>query len=337
MPQKFFLFLTLFFFSVFIQSCHTAQKASVPWQSETKNEPLKIVVISDLNASYGETTYPEDVPAVIALLDSIKPNLVLCAGDMVAGQKATLTEQNITDMWRSFKTTVLTPIEKQQIPFGFTVGNHDASPSFALDRRLARDFWQQNACATHLTFVDSTHYPFYYSFVENGVFFISWDAAGAQIPAAVYSWMQAQLKSITAKKARLRILLGHLPLYPIVESKNKPGEIVAASDSALRFFKVHKIDVYISGHQHAYFPAQKEGVRLFNAGAIGNGPRPILGHSAPAQKAYSIIQVPVHGARQFTHQTFVPITNTVIDIRSLPDSVVGFNGILKREDVRKRK
>ena len=143
--------------------------------------------------------------------------------------------------------------------------------------------------------------------------------------------MQTQLNSTTAKKARLRILLGHLPLYPIVESKNKQGEIVAAPDSALHFFKTHNIDVYISGHQHAYYPAQKEGIYLFNAGAIGNGPRPLMGHDAAAVKAYSILQIPVTGANKFRHQTFVPITNTLIDRRSLPDSVIGFNGVLKKQ------
>ena len=321
-------------FIVFINACKSVKgiNNSLTWSAETRDKPLKILVISDLNASYGETNYPADVPAVISELERIKPDLILCAGDMVAGQKASLTEENINAMWASFKNTVLHPIEKLHIPFGFTVGNHDASPSYTNDRKLANAFWQQQASATNLTFVDSTHFPFYYSFLKHNVFIISWDAAGSVVPAEVYSWMQTQLNSTTAKNARLRILLGHLPLYPIVESKNKPGEVNAASDSALQFFKSKGIDVYISGHQHAYYPAQKEGVFLFNAGAIGNGPRPILGHDSAAKKAYSIIQVPVKNAKGFSHQTFMPITNTLIHMGSLPDSVIGFNGVLKRQD-----
>lgn len=334
MPFKPFLFFLAFSFSILFSGCKPVATTvnNAAWENEKKDRVLKILVISDLNASYGDTEYPEDVSFIISQLDSIKPDIILCAGDMVAGQKATLTEQHINAMWASFKSTVLDPVKKLQIPFGFTVGNHDASPTFALDRRLANDFWQQNAGATNLTFVDSTHFPFYYSYMKSGVFFISWDAAAAQIPAKVYSWMQVQLNSAAAKKARLRILLGHLPLYPIVASKNKPGEVNAAPDSALHFFKEHQVDVYISGHQHAYFPAKKEGVRLFNAGAIGNGPRPIMGHTAPAIKAYSILYIPVKGAENFTHQTYVPITNTLIDRSTLPDSVIGFNGVLKRED-----
>lgn len=289
------------------------------------------MVISDLNASYGSTEYPEDVPYVISKLDSIKPDIILCAGDMVAGQKASLTEQNILDMWASFKNTVLDPIKTSKIPFGFTVGNHDASPTFALDRRLAKEFWQRNAAAVNLTFVDSTHFPFYFSYIKNGVFFISWDAAGSQIPAEVYTWMKAQLQSHSAQKARLRMLLGHLPLYPVVEAKNKRGEVNAAPDSALQLFKQYGIDVYISGHQHAFFPAQKEGIRLFNAGAIGNGPRTLMGHDSAAKKAFHIIEVPVKNASRFTHRTFIPITNTAIEVHTLPDSIRGFNGVLHKE------
>lgn len=313
-------------------SCKTSTNTNLPWQAETEAKPLKILLISDLNASYGETSYPAEVPYVISKLDSIKPDIILCAGDMVAGQKASLTEQNILAMWAGFKTTVLEPIKTSQIPFGFTVGNHDASPTYTLDRRLAKAFWTQNAAATNLTFVDSTHFPFYFSYIKNGVFFISWDAAAAQIPAEVYAWIKEQLQSATAQKARLRMLLGHLPLYPIVEAKNKRGEVNVAPDSALQFFKNYGIDVYISGHQHAYYPAKKEAIRLFNAGAIGNGPRPILGHHAPAQKAYSIIEIPLTNAKNFSHQTFDPVTNLLIDWRTLPDSVAGFNGVIYRQD-----
>lgn len=330
MKPCFYITTLLLSFSLLIAACKTAENKTA-LKAEAEAKPLKIVVISDLNASYGETTYPAEVPYVIAQLDSIKPDIVLCAGDMVAGQKASLTENNIKAMWAGFKSTVLDSIKTFKIPFGFTVGNHDASPTFAHDRRLAKEFWLQNAAAVNLTFVDSTHYPFYFSYIKNGVFFISWDAAGAQIPADVYTWMESQLQSSLAQKARLRILLGHLPLYPIVEAKNKRGEVNAAPDSALAFFTKHGIDVYISGHQHAFYPAKKESVNLFNAGAIGNGPRPILGHNTPAQKAYSILEIPVNGAKNFTHHTYDPITKSLIDWRLLPDSVKGFNGVIFRQ------
>src|SRR5690606_32236391 len=118
-----------------------------------KNRPLKICVISDLNSSYGSTTYSEDVKNVIGKLGSIRPDIILCAGDMVAGQKASLTEENINEMWAGFKSTVLNPTSELGIPFGFTVGNHDASPSYKLDRAISERFWKENVNAAGLTFV----------------------------------------------------------------------------------------------------------------------------------------------------------------------------------------
>lgn len=301
------------------------------WQAETKDKPLKILLISDLNAAYGSLTYSEDVPAVIGEIGRIKPDIILCGGDMVAGQKASLTEENIKEMWQSFKTTVFNPITNAKVPFGFTLGNHDASPNFLKDRNIAAEFWKREKQATNLTFVDAENYPFYFSYIKNNVFFMSWDAAGAKIKPELFEWMKVQTNLEVAKKARMRILLGHLPLYAIVAAKNKPGEVNSSPDSALAFFKNHQIDMYVSGHQHAYYPAEKNGVQLLNSGCIGDGPRPILGHSDLAKKAYTVIDIPVKKPMRFTQRSFIPLSNEEIKLNSLPDSVVGFNGVIRRK------
>jgi predicted MPP superfamily phosphohydrolase len=302
------------------------------WDDETKNKSLKILVISDLNAGYGATTYSPDVANTINKIAEIKPDLILCGGDMVAGQKASLTTQNIEAMWQSFNEIVLKPIAKLKIPFGFTLGNHDASPSFTKDRACAQRFWKDEVEATRLNFVDSTHYPFYFSYIKSNVFIMSWDATAAKIKPEAFNWMKQQLNGEVAKKARLRIVLGHLPLYAIVESKNKPGEVNANADSTLNFFAANHVDLYISGHQHAYFPAHKNGVQLLNLGCIGDGPRPILGTTTPAIKAFTILEIPVKRANGFSYKTWVPTSNLEITNKSLPDSVIGFNGMIKRRD-----
>lgn len=305
------------------------------WKAETKNKPLKILLISDLNGSYGSLTYSPDVTAVLNEIGKIKPDLILCGGDMVAGQKASLTEQNIVEMWQSFKKVVFDPIKKEKIPFGFTLGNHDASPNFLKDKAIATQFWKAEQEGTRLTFVDSTNYPFYFSYLKNNVFFISWDAAGAKIKPELYEWMKEQTNLPVAKNARMRILLGHLPLYGIVAAKNKPGEVNADPDGALTFFKTHGIDMYISGHQHAYYPATKDGIQLLNSGCIGDGPRPILGYSELGKKAYTIIEIPVKKPLSFTQRSFVPVTNEEINRSNLPDSVIGFNGVIHRIGLKK--
>ncbi|RYG32753.1 MAG: metallophosphoesterase [Chitinophagaceae bacterium] len=306
----------------------------MPDDEPVRQKPLKILVISDLNSAYGSVTYSPDVLKVISKIDSIKPDLILCGGDMVAGQKATLTADQTSDMWTAFKAQILDPIHRRGVPFGFTIGNHDGSPGFLQDRNLARQFWEGERTSTRLNFVDGSHYPFYYSFEQNGVFFISWDAAGAAIKADVYDWMQGQLQSASARKARMRIVLGHLPLYAIVADKNKPGEVNEDPARALRFFKEHDVDMYISGHQHAYFPATKEGVELFNAGAIGEGPRALLGDADGPIKTYSILQIPVRNPRRFTYTTVDPATGKSIVLSDLPLSISGFNGSIDRIPIR---
>ncbi|WP_199120111.1 metallophosphoesterase [Pedobacter sp. ASV28] len=305
------------------------------WQRPISFKPSKntftIAVISDLNSSYGSTVYHPDVYATLKELDSLKPDLILCGGDMVAGQKATLTTKNIQEMWSSFGKHILQPIQQMKIPFGFTVGNHDASPSYQQDRALAKTFWQTQQHNLGLNFIDQSNFPFYFSYKQNDIFFISWDAAGANVDDKVWEWMKKQLQSKMAKKAKLRVLLGHLPLYAIVASKNKPGEVLAEPQRTMDFFKEHHIDLYISGHQHAYYPAQKEGIRLLNTACIGEGPRALIGDTRPATRAYTLIEVPLKTAKNFTYKTFVPNQKQTIELSNLPDSIIGFNGVSKKD------
>ncbi|MEL7522266.1 MAG: metallophosphoesterase, partial [Cyanobacteria bacterium J06553_1] len=90
-------------------------------------QDFRIVVISDLNSQYGSTEYEPEVTQAISLIPQWQPDLVLCGGDMIAGQKTSLTKSEIESMWGAFDTQVAAPLRSQQIPFGFTIGNHDGS------------------------------------------------------------------------------------------------------------------------------------------------------------------------------------------------------------------
>ena len=295
---------------------------------------LKILIISDLNDSYGSVTYSQEVHEVIAKVGEINPDIILCGGDMVAGQNASLTPDQLHAMWAGFQESVLDPIYELQIPFGFTMGNHDASPSYNNDRAAASAFWLANKNRTNLSFVDDTHFPYYFSYIKNNVFFISWDASSAVIPEEVKVWMEQELSSPVAENAMGRIVLGHLPLYAIVESKNKTGEVLNDADETLGFLKSHQVDMYISGHQHAYYPASKEQVTLLHSGCLGGGPRQLLGHDGQAQKAYAIIEIPQNkNIPEAVITGFKAPEHHPIPLETLPESVVGFNGFVERVDI----
>ncbi|MFA4867712.1 MAG: metallophosphoesterase [Pedobacter sp.] len=298
---------------------------------EKRNKDLKILLISDLNDSYGSVSYSNEVHDIISKIEIIKPDLVLCAGDMVAGQKKSLTIQQLDNMWNGFQSTVLDPLHKQGIPFGFTLGNHDASPNYINDRNSASKFWLQNKRKINLTFVDDHHFPYYFSYIKNNIFFISWDASSAIIPDEVKTWMQGQLLSSVAIKARGKIVLGHLPLYAIVDAKNKPGEVLDEADKTLFFLKNHGVDMYISGHQHVYYPASKEQVTLLHSGCLGGGPRSLIGHDEPAYKSYEIIKIARKSSPGKAEiQGYKADAHSQIQHESLPKSVTGFNGTVNR-------
>ena len=327
------LLITLFIVSIsssslLAQKNYTDAKAI---KKEQKDRDLKILLISDLNDSYGSVTYSEEVHEVISKIDEIDPDIILCGGDMVAGQKASLSMSEINAMWDGFNSSVLTPINKLDKPFGFTVGNHDASPNYHKDRAAASAFWTANKDKVNLTFVDNTHFPYFFSYIKNNVFFISWDASSAQIPDEVKEWMKQQLSTEIAHKAKARIVLGHLPLYAIVESKNKKGEVLDNADETLVFLKDHQVDMYISGHQHAYFPATKQKITLLHSGCLGGGSRQFINDDQPAQKAYAIIEIPKgNGFSKTRIIGFRAVDHQPIPLNSLPESIQGFNGVVER-------
>ena len=71
----------------------------------------KIVIISDINGSYGSTEYHSRVHNAVEAIIKLKPDLVISAGDMVAGQKQPLLDQEHLDrMWASFNRVVADPL-----------------------------------------------------------------------------------------------------------------------------------------------------------------------------------------------------------------------------------
>ncbi len=88
---------------------------------------VRLLVISDLNSAYGSTEYDTEVHLAVKMIPFWQPDLVLCSGDMIAGQKPSLTATQIRAMWQSFDRNIAQPVRNLKIPFGFTIGNHDGS------------------------------------------------------------------------------------------------------------------------------------------------------------------------------------------------------------------
>ncbi|NJR68056.1 MAG: metallophosphoesterase [Synechococcales cyanobacterium CRU_2_2] len=275
-----------------------------PGDRSPSSPSVRIVVLSDLNSQYGSTTYEPEVDQAIRLIPGWKPDLVLCGGDMVAGQKRELSNAQVTAMWDAFDRHIRQPLAAAKIPLGFTLGNHDASGarrdgilSFERDRNLARDYWTHPSHDPGLNFVDRTHFPFYYTFQQNEIFYLVWDASTAQISSAQFAWVDQSLSSAQARSAKLRIALGHLPLYPVAVGRDRPGEFLDGGEALRSRLEHYNVHTYISGHNHAYYPGFRGQLELLHSGAIGSGPRQLIGSDRPPQKTVTIVDILADSAR----------------------------------------
>ena len=310
-------------------------------QAEQGNGPsrgdLRLVLISDLNGPYGSTSYIEPVHRGVALIPSLKPDLVLCAGDMVAGQKRGLAPEQLAAMWSGFDRDVLAPLRRGGCPFAPAMGNHDASSArsggryvFAEDRAEAARFWQPRRDNLGLELLDASGFPYHYALVVGELIVLVWDASSAAVPAAQLAWADQLLASPVARRARHRLVMGHLPLRPVGHGRDRPGEVLVAADAIQALLERHQVEAYISGHHHVWFPGRIGELDLIQLGALGSGPRRLLGQNRPGFQTLTLLDFFAGtGERR----------ETTLDLRSLkpvppeqlPDQLVDRGGrVLRR-------
>ncbi|MCL6433976.1 MAG: metallophosphoesterase [Leptolyngbyaceae cyanobacterium HOT.MB2.61] len=301
---------------------------------------VRFVVISDLNDVYGSTDYPPEVDKGITLIPFWKPDMVLCSGDMVAGQDPTLTNERLRAMWQAFDDHVAAPLRKAGLPYGFTIGNHDASSAlgvtgkflFERERNVAAEYWKDPAHDPGVQFIDKKEYPFYFTFEFKDIFFLAWDGSSNHIPKEKLDWVEKALSSKKAQSAKMRILLGHLPLYAVAIGRNEPAEVMENADQLRAMLEKYNVHTYVSGHHHAYYPAHRGKLQLLHMGILGAGPRPLI-DGTPPRKALTVLDVKFDSPELTTYTTYDIQTLQLIEYKQLPRFLTGHNGIVLRRDV----
>lgn len=321
--MKALLFCILTFYS--LPPCVLAQS--------TPDEPnMRIVLMADLNESYGSARYGEYVDSAMVYVEKWQPDFILFAGDMIAGQSLALSEDEIRAMWTGFDDNIGQPLREMDVPFAFTLGNHDGSGSgnFDQERELAKEYWSPHK--PELNYVNNEHFPFYYSFQFEDLFVISWDASNHLITDEEIKWIEQQLSQESARKSSIRILLGHLPLYAVAEGRNREGEILKDADQLFELMKRFNVDYYFSGHHHAWYPAEKEGLKMIHSGAQGSGPRPLIGSDVQPRRTITLLER-TSGSGKFSITTFdMENEMNVILPEELPPVIEGINGRIDRYD-----
>ncbi|SMB96118.1 metallophosphoesterase family protein [Deinococcus hopiensis] len=294
----------------------------------TTDETLRVAVLSDFNGSYGNTTYPAALShSVGQIVEDWKPDAVLSAGDLIAGQKARLTDAQVQAMWAAFDREVHAPLRRAGLPFGFTLGNHDAS--LARDRREAAAYWRAHPPA--LTFLDRSAFPFRFSFLlrasGRSLFVASLDASSPDLSADQRGWLAAQLAAPQAKAAGARIVLGHLPLAGISREKNRPGEVIRGAVPLREVMERGRVLAYISGHQAAYYPGRLGRLNVFASGGIGG--RDYVGYPGTARSTLSLLTFDLR-AGTATFRTVDAETGAEVATASLPARIHGLGGPVTR-------
>ncbi|MEL7068567.1 MAG: metallophosphoesterase [Cyanobacteria bacterium J06581_3] len=301
---------------------------------------IRFIVLSDLNSAYGSTDYRREVIEGVTALPDWQPDMVICGGDMVAGQSISLSAAEIEAMWTAFDDKILSPIRTAGLPFSLTIGNHDASGYkdengeffYVLDREATTKYWNGHKADTDLTFIEASGFPYYYSFKQNDIFFLIWDASSANVPPEQVAWAENALASPEAQSAKLRIAMGHLPLYAVSQRRDRPGEYLNQADELRTLLERHNVQTYISGHHHAYFPGKNGNLDMLHLGALGSGPKSLLNTTDAAIQTLTVMDIFLDTAST-VYTTYNMGTKEVVDLQSLPRLIVGPNGRELRRDV----
>ncbi len=274
--------------------------------------PLRVVVISDLNGAYGSHEYGEAVFAAVDRIGALRPDLVLSTGDMIAGQRAGL---DYPGMWASFHAAVSDELFERGIPFAVTPGNHDASgyPAFTEERERYVREW--SARRPDVEMVDGAGYPLRYAFRRGPALFVSLDATKVgPLSTDAMAWLDRVLAN---HPAPVRVVFGHVPLYPFTVGRERE----AIRDPALEALLTrHHVDLFVSGHHHAYYPGRRGELRLVSTACLGSGPRPLIGAGRESERSLLVLELDEGGVRSveaFAGEAF----DRRVDRRELPDHV----------------
>lgn len=311
--------------------------ACLPASSPAPARVTRAVVLSDLNAAYGSTAYDAEVHrAVRETVERWRPDFVMVAGDMIAGQSPRLPDSTVQAMWRAFDAAVQAPLRRADIPLVVTLGNHDGSayPAHARDRRLALEHWRSPRDAAGLTCCDLGGFPLRYATSFGDVFVVSWDGTRQEsaTDAELLAWLEGALSSAEARRARHRVVLSHLPLYAVAEGRNRAGEILADGDRLRRQLEQWGATMVVSGHHHAYYPGHRGVLELLHAGALGGGPRPLIGSTTPSPKTATVLDFHPASVSVRTYAVDATGALTLVEPTALPPQLCGVGGGVVRRD-----
>jgi len=292
-------------------------------------QPLRVAVISDLNGDYGTTRYEATVDGAISRIIVLQPDLVISTGDMVAGQRRPhLSRTEVEQMWKAFHTHVSEPLQAAGIPLVVTPGNHDASAydGFDLERTIFGEQWLPRRPG--IRFLDDTGYPFQYAFSFGDILFISLDATTVgRLPETEMTWLR-QLLATHGPDYQRRVVFSHLPLWPFARGRER--EFIG--DPMLQaLLEKAGVELYLSGHHHAFYPGVSGGVTFVGQACLGAGPRRLIGTENRSPRSFTLLEFPAESIQVTAFEA--PHFRSQVEWSLLPEHIHSSAAELLRADL----
>ena len=213
-----------------------------------------------------------------------------------------------------------------------TPGNHDGSayPGFEMERRVYAEQWGTRKSA--LRFLDDTHYPYYYAFSAGDTLFVSLDATTlGHLPGGQIDWLRGVLARYGPRHER-RIAFSHMPLWPFAQQRER--EFIGDPELE-RLLRDADLDLYLSGHHHAYFPGWRDGIAMLGVGNLGGNQRRLTGTHRVT--GFSFAWMDIKQGDSFSIEAYHgPEFTDVVPKASLPEHVGQGAKALRRLDLARR-
>lgn len=292
-------------------------------------EGQTIALISDLNGRYGSTTYDDRVGEAIGRIIRDGADVVLCAGDMVAGQKQPkLDAMWLDSMWSGFNEVVFDPLREARIPLLVTAGNHDASgfPAFGLERERFVAQWKPRQ--PELEFLPGSEWPRRYAVMLDDILLLTFDGTmPGKLPASELDFLDRML-SLHSSEARATVVFSHLPMWPFTRGRE---DDILDDPSLLASLHRHGVDVFVSGHHHGFYAGtDPAGLLHVSIGALGGNVRPLIGEHGKRRHGYAMLKL--DDAMIQVYSLVAPGFTRLTPETLLPETLTGPLGMLTRLD-----
>lgn len=281
--------------------------ATLPSNPEVMPQPprgersFRAVVMSDFNGPYGSTTYRAEVHALVRLVvEVLRPELVISAGDLVAGQRRGLTDEQLEAMWAGFHDAVVRPLREAGIPFLPAAGNHDASgyPAFASEREKYARVWQREGFrpAVQPVEVAGHAYPLAYGVVFKAVGVVVLDVTTVErLAEGKLDWVETMVGRLREAGASDIVASSHVPPYPVTVGRERETIAAPDDDRMVELLARLRVRVWFTGHHHGYFKGRRPGawggLHLVSVNACGDGPRRLIGTETPQPQSLVVMDV----------------------------------------------